>query len=157
MNAKSTYTIKELTKRSTAQLISIYNRVFNTNIWEDYFNPFEHRQEMILALYAETQAAEALEALNARETAGDPLPRYSGMKIEYTQEGVAIIWMSKFTNPVAADTRKYTTDVVKLVHEMRAAGISMRKIGQELDMKTSRVFRILKGWVYADVAAAVNA
>lgn len=150
MNVKSTYSIKELTKRSTAQLISIYNRVFNTNIWEDYFNPFEHRQEMIIALYAETQAAEALEALNARETAGESLPRYNGVKIEYTQEGVAIIWGSKFTNPVASAARKFTAETIALVRQLRADGEDVTVIAKQFGMPKNRVYRICRGDVYAE-------
>jgi len=51
MNTKTNYTHKELTHRSTAQLIAIYNRLFNTNIWDEMFNPFEARQEILMALF----------------------------------------------------------------------------------------------------------
>ena len=37
--AKRFYTYAELIHRSTAQLIPIYNRLFNTNIWDEVFNP----------------------------------------------------------------------------------------------------------------------
>ena len=150
MNAKTTYTMKELTKRSTTQLIAIYNRVFNTNVWDEMFNPYEARQEMILALYAETQAAEALARLNAREAAGQALPRYSGVKVQYMQDGVAIMWESKFTNPVASDSRKFDDATIAQVRQLRAGGESVDTIAKAFGMPKNRVYRICRGNVYAE-------
>lgn len=150
--AKRFYTHKKLTHRSTAQLMAIYNRLFNTNIWDEVFNPYENRQEILMALFAEMQAYEALQRLNEQEASGQAIPRYQGMKIQFTPEGMVFQWVSAFINPAISATRKVDHDIVREVKRMYAEGISQRAICREFNLKPSRVFRIIKGWVYAEVS-----
>ena len=149
MNAKTHYTQQELTRRSTEQLIRIYNRLFNDNAWDVWFNPFEHRQDMLLALYEE-MVAQDIVARFVKST--EPVEKYRAMKINITSDGWIITW-GKHHSAALVNNRKYSDFLVREVHNMRAAGVPMKKIGEELMMPTSRVFRILKGWVYADVQA----
>lgn len=148
MNTKTNYTYAELTHRSTAQLIAIYNRLFNTNIWEETFNPFEARQEILLALFAEMRAQEIVaQYTDADRGTGE---RYKALEIVATQGGLVIIWTAD--KPDKPNNRKFSNDIVREVRQMYAEGIAQRQICRELGLKPSRVFRIIKGWVYADVA-----
>lgn len=145
--AKTTYTYTELVKRSTTQLIAIYNRLFNTNAWDMWFNPYEHRQDMLVDLMAEMDAQKIVARF--AQSAG-PVERYRTFKINITADGWIITW-GKHHSASPVNNRKYSEYIVREVHNMRAAGVPMKAIGDELMMPTSRVFRILKGWVYADV------
>lgn len=142
MNAKTAYSMKELTKRSTTQLIAIYNRVFNTNVWDELFNPYEARQEMILALYAETQAAEVLARWEATGFTPEP---YEALRITVTNEGIAIVWN---TAEVIVNNRKFSDDVVAQVRALREDGESVDFIAKTFNMPKNRVYRICRGDVY---------
>lgn len=113
--AKRFYTYAELTHRSTAQLIPIYNRLFNTNIWDEVFNPYEARQEILMALFAEMRAQEIV-ASYAPEPVTEIKP-YKALEIVVSQSGMAIIWTadkktqkSKITATQAAVARMLVED-----------------------------------------------
>lgn len=147
MNAKTNYTHKELTRRSTAQLIAIYNRLFNTNIWDEMFNPFEARQEILLALFAEMRAQEIV----AQYTDEDlKVKKHKALEIVVSYEGIVLIWTAD--KPERPNNRKYSNDIIREVRQLYTEGVSQRQICRELGLKPSRVFRIIKGWVYADVS-----
>lgn len=145
MNSKTSYTHRELTRRSTDQLIRIYNRLFNTNAWDEWFNPYEHRQTMLVALMNEMNMLQIAAEYPADET---PVKRYKALEIVVSLDGIVIVWRAD--RPDRKNNRKYGKDIVREVFNMRAQGISIRAIANELQMKKNRVFRILNGTVYAD-------
>lgn len=115
MNTKTFYTYAELTHRSTAQLIAIYNRLFNTNIWEETFNPYENRQEILIALFAEMRAQEIVAQYTEADRGNGE--HYKALEIVISQEGMAIIWTadkktqkSKITATQAAVARMLVED-----------------------------------------------
>lgn len=143
MNAKTFYTHAELTKRSTTQLIAIYNRLFNTNIWEEMFNPYEARQEILLALFAEMSAQEIV----AQYTDADRnTPKHKALIINVTTEGFAIVWTA---DKPAQNNRKFDAQTISTVRSLLADGESVQFISSAFGMPRNRVYRIGRGEVYA--------
>lgn len=112
--AKRFYTHAELTHRSTTQLIAIYNRLFNTNIWDEVFNPYEARQEILLALFAEMRAQEIVAQYTDADRSAAP---YKPLKIVVSYEGLVLVWTadkktpkSKITATQAAVARMLVED-----------------------------------------------
>lgn len=143
MNAKTFYTHSELTKRSTTQLIAIYNRLFNTNIWDEMFNPYEARQEILLALFAEMRAQEIV----AQYTDADHnTPKHKALIINVTAEGFAIVWTA---DKPAQNNRKFDAQTISTVRSLLADGESVQFISSVFGMPRNRVYRIGRGEVYA--------
>ena len=46
----STYTINQLKKMETERIFRLYEKVYGVNVWERFFNPYEEREMMVLAL-----------------------------------------------------------------------------------------------------------
>jgi len=136
--AKTFYTDKELTKRSTAQLIAIYNRLFNTNVWDEYFNPFEHRMEIWLALWTEMRAQEVVALLTPDDYATEP---YKAMKIVVSEQGVAVIWN---TGEFKVSNRKVTETQMQLIRKLQADE-TMQAIADLLGIGKKMVFEVLSG------------
>lgn len=142
--AKTTYTYTELVKRSTTQLIAIYNRLFNTNAWDMWFNPYEHRQDMLVDLMAEMDAQTVLAKWEAQ---GAPVKFQKPVLIQYEQTGIVIVWREQF---VVNAARKFAADTVALVRQLRADGESVDMIAKQFGMPRNRVYRICRGDVYAE-------
>lgn len=139
MNAKINYTHKELTHRSTAQLIAIYNRLFNTNIWDEMFNPFEARQEILMALFAEMRAQEVLTQQNASGYSVEP---YKAMKITVDQDGMSVSWNSGI---VKNNNIQVSAEQMALVRALREDGFTMKEVAALSGVPQITCFRILKG------------
>lgn len=139
MNAKTFYTHSELTKRSTTQLIAIYNRLFNTNIWEEMFNPYEARQEILLALFAEMNAQQVL--IRHTETNFSVEP-YKAMKISVDHDGMSVVWN---TGEIKTSNVQVTTDQMALVRALREDGFTMKEVAALSGVPQITCFRILKG------------
>lgn len=140
---KRFYTYAELTHRSTAQLIPIYNRLFNTNIWDEVFNPYEARQEILMALFAEMRAQEVVaQFTDADRGTGE---RYKALEIRVSEEGFAIIWTA---NKRAPNNRKFDDQTISTVRSLRAEGESVEFISAVFGMPRNRVYRICRGDVY---------
>lgn len=144
MNAKTHYTHSELTRRSTEQLIRIYNRLFNDNAWDVWFNPFEHRQDMLLALYEEMVAQDIVARFAAE---AQPVARYKALKINITSDGWIVTWGKHHSAPV--NNRKFSDQTISLVRSLRSEGESVDFISENFGMPRNRVYRICRGDVYA--------
>jgi hypothetical protein len=140
MTTATVYTLAQITKRSTTQLIAMYNRVFNTNAWDEWFNPYERRQEMIMCLWAEMQAAQFVEGA---EQAAEP---YRALEIRISQDGLALIWTANKPNE---NNRKFDDATISLVRSLREEGESVEFISATFGMPKNRVYRICRGDVYA--------
>jgi len=139
MNAKTNYTHKELTHRSTAQLIAIYNRLFNTNIWDEMFNPFEARQEILMALFAEMRAQEIVAQQTADNYTVEP---YKAMKIVVDHDGMSIVWN---TGVIKTNNVKVTEEQMALIRAYRDDGMKMKDIAAATGVPQITCFRVLKG------------
>ena len=139
MTSKTTYTHQELTHRSTTQLIALYNRLFNTNIWDEMFNPYEYRQEIILALWAEMRAQEIVAQFTDADRSAE---KYQAMKIVVSADGMAIIWN---TGAFKVSNRKVTNEQMSLIRQLRADGETMEWISQALNIGKKIVFNVLSG------------
>lgn len=137
--AKRFYTHAELTHRSTAQLIAIYNRLFNTNIWEEIFNPYENRQEILMALFAEMRAQEIL---NRQNESGYSVEPYKAMKITVDQDGMSITWNSGI---VKNNNIQVSVEQMALVRALREDGFTMKEVASISGVPQITCFRILKG------------
>ena len=144
MNAKRFYTHAELTHRSTAQLIAIYNRLFNTNIWDEVFNPFEARQEILMALFAEMRAQEIAAQFTDADKAAE---KYKALEIVISQDGMAIIWTADKRKP---NNQKFDAQTISTVRSLREDGESVNFICAVYGMPRNRVYRICRGDVYAE-------
>lgn len=149
MNAKINYTHAELTHRSTTQLIAIYNRLFNTNIWDEMFNPYEARQEILMALFAEMRAQEVLAQL-PETTCSEP---YKALKIVVSADGFAIIWN---TGEFSVSNRKVTDEQMRLIRQLSADGETMQWIADAMNIGKKIVFEVLSGR-YAETVNRWNA
>jgi hypothetical protein len=136
--ANTTYTYAQLVKRSTTQLIAIYNRIFNTNVWEELFNPYEHRMELLLALWAEMQAAKVLAEWNAQGYEVEP---YKALKITISPDGMAIVW----NTGMVSGNRRITDQQMSIIRELAAQGETMRWIADAMNMSLKMVFNVLSG------------
>lgn len=136
MNCKTTYTRPELTRRSTEQLIRIYNRLFNTNAFDEWFNPFEHRQDMLLALLAEMKAQKALAQYENVE-----IEPYKALKLIVTADGIAILW----NKGLQTGKRKVTEQQATLIRQLAEDGETYKTIVAITGVPQITVFRILKG------------
>jgi hypothetical protein len=132
------YTHSQLTRRSTAQLIAIYNRLFNTNIWDDMFNPYEARQEIILALWVEMRAQEIVAQFTDEDRSVEP---YKAMKIVVSADGMAILW-NVGTQVI---NRSFTDAQMRLVRELRTCGETYEQIAEMVGVSKKNVFDILSG------------
>ena len=143
------YTLKDLKKRSTTQLIAIYNRLFNTNVWEETFNPYSERQSIILEIYAEMNAMRI--AAVSREENSEPEERkpYRPLQITVSAEhGFVIVW----TALVVKNNRKYEESMVWIIRNMfEHQGETPSNIAKILGMPRNRVYRICRYEVYADL------
>jgi len=139
MNAKINYTHQELTHRSTAQLIAIYNRLFNTNIWDELFNPYEARQEILMALFAEMRAQEILTQQNASGYSVEP---YKAMKITVDADGISVVWN---TGTIKNNNIQVSVEQMALVRALREDGFTMKEAAALSGVPQITCFRILKG------------
>jgi len=138
--AKTFYTDKELTRRSTAQLIAIYNRLFNTNVWDEYFNPFEHRMEIWMALWMEMRAQEVVALFtDADRGTGE---KYKAMKINITPDGWIITW-GKHHSTTRKSNAKVNESQKTLMRQLKADGETYRWIADVFGITDSAVFYIL--------------
>ena len=137
--AKTFYTDQELTKRSTAQLIAIYNRLFNDNAWDTWFNPFEHRMEIWMALWTEMRAQEVAALLTPEDYAAEP---YKAMKIVVSEQGMAVVWN---TGEMKPSHRRFTDAQAQLVRELAADGETQKWIALAVGVSFKNVFDILSG------------
>lgn len=137
--AKRFYTQKELTHRSTAQLIAIYNRLFNTNIWDEMFNPYENRQEILMALFAEMRAQEIVAQQNVNNYSIEP---YKAMKIVIDHDGMTIVWN---TGIVRNNNIQVSSEQMILVRALREDGFTMKEVAAISGVPQITCFRILKG------------
>jgi hypothetical protein len=136
------YTHSQLTKRSTTQLIAIYNRLFNTNIWDEVFNPYEARQEILITLFAEMRAQEVVAQMTDADRGAES---YKAMKIVVSQDGMAVVWN---TGEIKANNCKRSPEQMRLIRELAAQGETYQWIADALGIPKIAVFHVLKG-VYA--------
>lgn len=148
MQTKNFYTLPELKKSNTSRLISIYNRIFKLNIWEEYFNPFEQRQMIILTIWAEMQALE-IALLSPADVDTEP-KRYSAVKLIVTPNGWAIIWQGVHAKQ-ATNKRAISDDSIRLMRNLRQDGESYVELEAIFGMKASMVGKICRGERFAEV------
>lgn len=144
MTAKTFYTHQELTHRSTAQLIPIYNRLFNDNAWDVWFNPYEARQEMLIALFFEMRAQEIVAQYTDEDRS--PVKPYKALEIVVSYEGLALVWTADKPN---TNNRKFDAQTISTVRSLREEGESVNFICSAFGMPRNRVYRICRGDVYA--------
>ncbi len=137
--AKRFYTQQELTKRSTTQLIAIYNRLFNTNVWDELFNPYEARQEILLALWCEMRAQEIVAQQIASGYSVEP---YKAMKITVDQDGMSVVWN---TGVIKNNNVRVSAEQMALVRAFREDGLTMKEVAAASNVPQITCFRILKG------------
>lgn len=140
MQPKSIYTLPELKKSSTIRLISIYNRLFKLNAWEEFFNPYSARVQMLMEIWAEMEALEAAMAAPAVEkTERKP---YKALEIVVTPNGFALIWTAE-----KSKKNKVTINPAQMavVRAMREDGETYSTIVAVTGLTKTSVFRVLKG------------
>lgn len=137
--AKTFYTYAELAKRNTEALIRVYNRIFNTNAWEVWFTPYEHRTDMLVELMADMrmQKAHAMTADFVKPT--EPI---KAIKIVVSEEGIAILWNE---GPKFTGKRKVTDEQMEMIRALREDGETMQGIANVLGLTKITVFRVLQG------------
>lgn len=138
MTAKTFYTYAELSKMNTQRLISTYNRIFNTNAWELFFNPYESRIDMLLELMDEMQLQKALSLLAPIDGS---VEKYQAMKIVVSADGFAVLW----NVGVANGNRKVSEEQMSLIRELREDGETYKQIAQYVGVPQITVFRVLTG------------
>lgn len=148
MNAKTVYTYTELRKMNTTRLIATYNRIFNTNAYNVFFNPFENRTEMLLELMDEMRLIKAMSLLPDDDRLPEPI---KALKVVVSHEGIAIIWntLEKTNN------RKLNDDQIALIRSLRQDGETHKQIAAYLGISQISVFHVLKG-AYAAEATRWN-
>lgn len=146
--AKTFYTYAELAKRNTEALIRVYNRIFNTNAWEVFFNPYEHRSDMLVELMADMRMQKALSLLPAVD---GPVEKYQAMKIVVSPEGFSVLW----NVGVSEGNRKVSDEQMALIRELREDGETYKQIAQFVGVPQITVFRVLTG-EYATEATRWN-
>lgn len=139
MIAASTYTYAQLSKSNTERLMRIYNRTFNTNAWEVFFNPYENRGNMIVELMEEFRLMKAMELLGEMPA---NIEKYKSMKVVVTPDGYAIMWN---TGVKTAGNRKVTDEQMALIRELREDGETMEWIAQAVGIGKKMVFEVLGG------------
>lgn len=136
--AKTFYTYAELSKMNTQRLISTYNRIFNTNAWELFFNPYENRTDMLLELMDEMRLQKALSLLP--QMTGS-VEKYQSLKIVVSADGFAILW----NVGVSEGNRKVSDEQMALIRELREDGETYKQIAQYAGVPQITVFRVLTG------------
>lgn len=138
MTAKTLYTYAELSKMNTQRLIATFNRIFNINAYELFFNPFEHRTDMLLQLMDEMRLQKALSLLPAVD---GPVEKYQAMKIVISPEGFSVLW----NVGVSEGNRKVSDEQMALIRELREDGETYKQIAQFVGVPQITVFRVLTG------------
>lgn len=138
MTAKTFYTYSELSKMNTQRLISTYNRIFNTNAFELFFNPYENRTDMLLELMDEMRLQKALSLLP--QMTGS-VEKYQSLKIVVSAEGFAVLWNVGVTE----GNRKVSDEQMALIRELREDGETYKAIAQYTGVPQITVFRVLTG------------
>lgn len=136
--AKTFYTYAELSKMNTQRLISTYNRIFNTNAFELFFNPYESRIDMLLELMDEMRLQKALSLLP--QMTGS-VEKYQSLKIVVSADGFAILW----NVGVKVTNRNVTDEQMTLIRELREDGETYKSISQYTGVSQTVVFDVLKG------------
>lgn len=138
MTAKTLYTYAELSKMNSQRLINTYNRIFNTNAWNVFFNPYESRIDMLLELMDEMKLQKAM-ALLAPMTGS--VEKYKALKIAVSPEGFVILW----NVGVKDGNRKVSDEQMALIRELREDGETYKQIAQYVGVPQIMVFRVLNG------------
>lgn len=141
--AKTVYTYRELTRRSTEQLIRIYNRIFNVNAWDFWFNPCEHRGMMIVELMTEFEGQKAIELWKAQ---GSPIVnRSKPVEIVLSHQGMAVIWRAEEQPAMYGKQTAMSQAVMNLIRALREDGATYAEIVSITKISKTNVFRVLKG------------
>lgn len=141
--AKTFYTYREITRQSTEQLIRTYNRVLNEDAYANWFNPFEHRYDMVNALMTEMTAIEAAELWKMQGSHVEELPQ--NVTIEFTAFGIVILWTAAKRSAMVGKGSTISKGVKSLIRSLRQDGHTYKQIVSITGVCKSNVFRVLEG------------
>jgi hypothetical protein len=149
MQAKNFYTEAELVKSNTTRIISIYNRTFNTNAFEEWFNPYEKRGMMIV-LIIEAMIAYEITLLSPPDVDAESKP-YKAVKVIVTPNGWAVVWQGIHARQAVGSKRAISDDHIRLMRNLRQDGESYVELEATFGMKASMVGKICRFERFAEV------